>query len=301
MNRSLRLAGSVLLIALFIWAVGRAEVIERLQSVAPVWIAVAVACLLTQTLAMALRWRLVARCLGMEFSAGWAVREYFLSQLANTTLPGGVIGDGARAVRSRIGQNGLRRAGQAVIFERALGQAGMLAVALAGLISVLLVPGAIAWPVGRWSALAIAVVVALVIAAFALRGSRIAGFVAQCLPTARVRLAHAALSVGAALLNVAAFAACARATGVELPLGAALLLIPMILLAMVIPLTVAGWGWREGAAAALFPIAGASPAAGVAAGIAFGLAMLISVLPALALLLTSPGSGVRDIELADRR
>ena len=44
---------------------------------------------------------------------------------------------------------------------------------------------------------------------------------------------------------------------------------------------------HEGAAAAFFPLAGASATAGLAASIAFGLVFLISTLPGLALLLAA--------------
>jgi hypothetical protein len=73
--------------------------------------------------------------------------------------------------------------------------------------------------------------------------------------------------------------------------GAALVLVPLILAAMLIPLTVGGWGWREGAAAALFPLAGASSVAGVSAGIVFGGAILLSVLPVVAFALSGRPSG----------
>jgi glycosyltransferase 2 family protein len=88
--------------------------------------------------------------------------------------------------------------------------------------------------------------------------------------------------------NLAAFAFCARATGTALPLAAILALVPLILLTMVLPLTIGGWGLREGAAAALFPLAGASAAAGLATSIAFGLMLLVSVLPGLVALWPVP-------------
>lgn len=292
----LRLAVPLGLLALVLWLFGTAEVGARLAEADPRWVAVAVACLLAQTLLMALRWRLVAACLGLRFGVGWALREYLAGQVVNLTLPGGVLGDAARAVRSR-GAEGLKRAAQAVVIERAAGQLGLLAVALAGLGWAWFAPGGLNWPPGFARVLGVAALVAVLVAALAvaLRGGRVAALVARCLPGPGVAAAQLALSLGAALLNVAAFAACARATGTVLGPQAALVLVPLILTAMLIPLGVAGWGWREGAAAALFPVAGAAPAAGVAAGIVFGAAMMLAVLPVLPLLLRSgagaPGRG----------
>lgn len=42
-----------------------------------------------------------------------------------------------------------------------------------------------------------------------------------------------------------------------------------------------GWGCREGAAAALFPLIGASPSAGIAMGIAYGTMMMTTAKPGL--------------------
>jgi hypothetical protein len=61
---------------------------------------------------------------------------------------------------------------------------------------------------------------------------------------------------------------------------------------MLIPLSFSGWGLREGAAAALFPVAGLTAAQGLATSVAFGLVFLIAVLPGLVpLWLRPPGAG----------
>jgi hypothetical protein len=64
----------------------------------------------------------------------------------------------------------------------------------------------------------------------------------------------------------------------------ALFLLPLTLAAMLIPLTIAGWGLREGAAAALWPLAGIAPEAAVAASVVFGIAALAAALPGVAAL-----------------
>ncbi len=282
MKRLLRLSMPVAVIGLLLWAFGASEIGARLRGVAWPWLAMAVACLLGQTVLMALRWRLVAACLGLRFGRGWAMREYLIGQVINLTLPGGVLGDAGRAVRSRGGA-GMARAAQAVVIERAAGQAGLLAVGLLGLVWAVAVPGSLDWPPGAepWVGLAAGMAI-VIIAAMALRGGRITALIRLCLPTRRIAAMQVALSIGAAVLNIAGFWACARATGTVLAPQVALVLVPAILTAMLIPFGVGGWGWREGAAAVLFPVAGAAAEAGIAAGIAFGAAMLLSVLPILA-------------------
>jgi Uncharacterised protein family (UPF0104). len=115
--------------------------------------------------------------------------------------------------------------------------------------------------------------------------ARLAAVLRQGLLTPGIRGRQAALSLGTVALNLLAFALCARATGTALGFAATLTLVPVILFSMVLPLSLGGWGLREGSAAALFPLAGASSEAGLAASVAFGLAFLVSSLPGAAILL----------------
>ncbi|MFN3615200.1 MAG: UPF0104 family protein, partial [Rubrimonas sp.] len=85
---------------------------------------------------------------------------------------------------------------------------------------------------------------------------------------------------------IGAMAACSAAVGA--PLGpAALVVVPLTLTAMLIPVSVGGWGLREGAAAAVWPLAGFSAQAGLAASVAFGLLALVAALPGLVVALRS--------------
>lgn len=306
MGLTWRILLSVCLIGLFIWIIGSADVATRLREARLGWVAAAIACLVAQTVLMALRWRQVALALDLSFSRRWAIAEYFVAQLINYTLPGGVAGDGARAVRSRKGEDGLKRAAQAVIVERTFGQLGLLVVLVAGVAWALVTTRML----GLWgdvltgvALVASGIVVAGGIAFLALRGGRITALLARCLPDTRTQVYHLAVSVAAALLNVAAFMACTFAVGVSLPASSVLVIVPLVLFAMVIPLGIAGWGWREGAAAALFPLVGAAASGGIAAGILFGIALMLTNLPAIPLLLRSTRGAVTQTEkvkVADR-
>ncbi|MEJ6388784.1 lysylphosphatidylglycerol synthase transmembrane domain-containing protein [Gymnodinialimonas ulvae] len=245
-----------------------------------------------QTLLSALRWRLTASRLGIILPLGQAIREYYLSQVVNQSLPGGVLGDAGRAVRAR-GQAGLLASGQAVVFERIAGQIGLLAVLLVALALNAARADGITWPAGVTTALWVALAAAMVGAALALffrqnaigRGLSLFQDAVLARP---VFPQHAALSLATALCNIAGFALCAAAIGAPLSILAAATLIPMILFAMVLPLSISGWGLREGAAAVLFPVAGLSASAGLAASVAFGLTFLAVTLPGLLMLRRGP-------------
>jgi uncharacterized membrane protein YbhN (UPF0104 family) len=262
------------------------------------WVVLAVALLTAQTLLSALRWRFTASQLGISIHPAHAIREYYLAQVVNQSLPGGMIGDAARAYRTRE-QVGLMASGQAVVIERLVGQMAMFLTLTVAFLTTSLVPGGLVWP--RWLVIPVAVCVlagiTLPLVFFVV--TRLKGIVGRgavniqnalkaSLFNSQVLPGQVILSLGTTLFNLAAFAACARAIGVDLPLPTIAALVPLILFTMLIPISVSGWGLREGAAAALFPLAGASASDGLASSIAFGLSFIVAVLPGLIFLRQKP-------------
>ncbi|MEM8822105.1 MAG: lysylphosphatidylglycerol synthase transmembrane domain-containing protein [Pseudomonadota bacterium] len=281
MNRLLKTSISVALVALLLWLTDPAEALTRLRDADWRWLLLACAMLSAQTLFMAIRWRLTAGRLGLQIGLRQAIGEYYLGQVLNTTLPGGVIGDAGRAIRTREGA-GMLRAAQAVMIERLAGQIAIFGIASVGLLLALAIPGGLAWP--TWTGAVLAAILAGVTFAAGLGWVAAKGFldaIRLALLAKPVWPRQAVLGIIIASLNLAAFAACAKATGTTLSLEAIVTVVPLVLMAMLVPISIAGWGWREGAAAALFPVAAADPAAGIAAGVAFGLVILAASLPGL--------------------
>ena len=274
-------------------AAGGTEIVERLLQVSPIWLAAAVAALILQTTLSAQRWRLTAAQLGQSLPNGYATREYFLSQAVNQAVPGAVVGDAARAVRARD-QAGLRIAAQAVIFERVAGQIAMFLTLAIAFVATVIVAGGVEWPPAMQAAIAVAVAggaasLAAIGVFIAVPDTRVSGWLrplARALFHSDILPAQALLGLAITACNLAAFGFAARSVGVELTVIEIVALVPVILFAMLVPLTVSGWGVREGAAAFVLPIAGVSAADGVAASILFGLALLISVLPGAVLVLS---------------
>ena len=129
--KCLRLAVTAIILVMLWQAVDGPAAIALLLQADPILLALAVLALTAQTVLSALRWRLTARALGQIIPVGRALREYYLSQIVNQSLPGGVVGDAGRAVRARH-EAGLKRAGQAVLFERLAGQLALFAVTMLG-------------------------------------------------------------------------------------------------------------------------------------------------------------------------
>lgn len=241
-----------------------------------------------QTVASAWRWHSVAARLGQVIAPRRAIAEYYLSQLVNQSLPGGVLGDASRAVRARH-EAGLGIAAKAVIIERLAGQIAMFGLlAIAGTWA-LLTPGGLTLAVDQnhvlIGALAILVLSLVLYVGLRLIRKNWSARLGQSIRTALVDngawVEQSLLSSSIVALNLTSFTLCALATGTTLGPEAVLVLVPLILCAMLVPATVAGWGFREGAAAGLFPLVGATAAAGFAASLAFGLVIFAASLPGL--------------------
>lgn len=297
------------LVALVWRAADGPEAARRLVATDWRWLVPALLALTLQVILSALRWRLTARQLGIRLGTGQAIREYYLSQLVNQSLPGGMVGDATRAVRSRD-QAGLVAAGQAVVFERLAGQIALFVLCAGAFVTTLAMPGGLDWP--PRVALAVGILLAGVIGVGLilprlrhLPGA--AGRMAEGLHHAlhlslvsrSVLPCQIMLSIGTTLCILAAFAFCARAVDVGLGFAAVAALVPLVLFTMLIPVSISGWGLREGAAAALLPIAGVTVSGAIAASVVFGLMAIVTILPGAALLWISPTTKPPAPEPAD--
>jgi hypothetical protein len=90
--------------------------------------------------------------------------------------------------------------------------------------------------------------------------------------------------------HTATFVIAARVAGSTLPLGQLLPLLMVVQVAVAIPLSIGGWGLREGAAAWAFSAAGLGAAMGVTVATLYAVLMLAAVSPGAGLLL---GDAVR--------
>ncbi len=289
-RRALRpLAGLALLVGLA-WWLEPGTILAQVQRLSPGWALLALALTLPPLFLSAWRWRLTARLLGLPLGFRRALHEYYLALFLNQVLPGGVAGDAARAWRHSR-QSG-RRGGawRAVIIERASGQLAMALLTLAVLAASPLWHELMARAVrglaaSGWLLAGIAGLLLLIPVAWQLARRPPAALAGLGGDLRRSLLAASVWpkQLGGSLLVVMSYAlvfvCAARAIGVELPLATLLALVPPVLLAMLIPLTLAGWGVREGAAALVWALVGLPPAQGVAASMAYGIIVLLASLP----------------------
>ena len=286
------LAGALVLAALVV-GLGTGPFLDALRATDARALAAGAFIALLTTLCGAWRWRLVARRLGADLTLAGALASCYRAQFLNATLPGGVLGDVGRGVQhGRVGGD-VGRGLRGVAWERTAGQV-VLAV-LAGVALLLARPfdlprlgGTNATVVGVLLVTTAAAAVAVVARMRGHRATRWLHLVAADLRA----LARGPASVGIIVASVfavaghlATFVLAARTVGVRTPVVELLPLALVVLLVSAVPLNLAGWGPREGAATWAFAAAGLGAASGLATAVAFGAIAFVGTLPGAALLL----------------
>ncbi len=282
--------------ALALW-LDPARIAAEIADIHPVWLLLALATATAQTALSAWRWRFTARRLGLELSPKRALADYYLAGFVNQVMPGGVIGDAWRAQRHAQASGRLGPAWRAVILERASGQ---LVVALLAVLALLAYPpwrealSALPWTGRHGLGLSLPLLLALVAYLLRRRWRPLLAIVGQDIDKALLARTAWPVQLGSSVLIVLSyllvFALAARGIGLDLDIATGMALALPVLLAMLIPLSVAGWGLREGAAAGIWLLSGLPPEQGVAAAIAYGLLVLLASLPGAIVLLLRPSA-----------
>ena len=269
---------SAAVFAVLVWRVGTGPFLDGVRTVDGGALLAAAGLAVLTTVSCAWRWKIVAGGLGVGLTLRAAVAAYYRSLFINVTVPGGIAGDVHRGISHGRDVSDVRRALQAVVWERFAGQIVQAVLTVAVLLA-LPSPVHSSMPV-----VAGAVVVVVVGAAFVAR---------RRLPLARgawlgVTLASALVVCG----HAATFLIAAQTVGATAPLSQLLPLALIAMLAMVLP-SAGGWGPREGVTAWVFGAAGLGVSQGVATAVAYGVMVFVASLPGAAVLLVSSSRRIR--------
>jgi glycosyltransferase 2 family protein len=288
------LAGAGIL-GVLVWRLGSGPFLDAIGRLDPWSVAAAVAIAAVTTAACAWRWALVARGLGVALPLGSAVAACYRSQFLNTTLPGGVLGDVHRGVRHGRDVRDVGAGLRSVVWERAAGQVVLVALAVVVVTSIPSPLRSSMPVVGLFLLSGVLGVVLLVLAlprigspAWARRLRILTEDLRGGLLDRRTWPPVVLASTVAVAGHAATFLVAARAVGATAPTMALLPLTLLVLAAMSVPVNLAGWGPREGAAAWAFSMAGLGADQGVATAVAYGVLALVSSLPGALVLLAGP-------------
>jgi uncharacterized membrane protein YbhN (UPF0104 family) len=284
--------GGVLVLGALVVVLGTGPFVDALRATDATVLAAGALIALLTTLCGAWRWRLVARRLGTDLALTTALASCYRAQFLNATLPGGVLGDVGRGVQHGRDGGNVGRGLRGVAWERTAGQVVLVALTVV----VVLVARPFDLPDVSPASAAVVVGVVLVVAALVAaaargRGGRVTGWVrlvvadVKALGTGPASLGIVLASLLAVVGHTATFVLAARAVGVRTTTADLLPLALLVLVMSALPLNLAGWGPREGAAAWVFAAAGLGAASGLATAVAFGAIALVGTLPGAALLL----------------
>lgn len=275
--------------------------LDRMAGLSPTAAALAVGLLLAHCFAAGWRWRLVMRLFGPALPVGMAIRVFLEGYFFNNALPSTIGGDGVRIWRaSQLGLplgasvNGvvldrvtgltglfiLVAAGQPVLYARIddpatrlvfaaillAGIAGIALLILARFIPKTLIPPALHDGIDKLSA---------------------ATHAAYLRPAISLPVLGLAVIVhGLIVLSVYVIAV---GLGLDVGLFESLVLVPAVILLSTVPVSIGGWGLREGLMVVALGLAGVAADAALTVSILFGLAQIVAGLPGGILWLAAGG------------
>tara|TARA_Y100000588_G_scaffold32715_1_gene31950 strand:- start:1056 stop:2078 length:1023 start_codon:yes stop_codon:yes gene_type:complete len=292
-KRLMMIAAKLAVTGVLIWyllsKVDLAKSGEHLASFDVGWGLLAVLALALIFLIASVRWRIYARALKIPLGKGIAFRIYLISQFLGQVLPAGIGNDAVRVWLLARHGNAVGPSASSVVLERLTGLIGNIVLIAA------LLPLTFTYIDDTSIRLVVILVVAICAAGiFALFGisflphlmtkwrsvamiSRLADIASEARRASfMLKPAATAFLLSLSMHLTAVLAAYLIALGLDLELSAeaCLALMPIVLLLGTLPISLAGWGVREGAAVTALSYAGVASSEALTLSILFGLSLL---------------------------
>jgi uncharacterized membrane protein YbhN (UPF0104 family) len=251
-NKRLRLAITLALLALVGWRTDWGKVVGAFAGLHIEWWLAAVAMLFATQVLSAKRWQMLARPFGFERTVGQLLSYYFIGMYFNLLLPTSVGGDVVRAWYLEGGSRQRLAAFVSVLLDRC---SGLVVLLVFGCFGVLMAPpGLPTWiPMLVWATTTGAVLAIVVGCWLAQRGARLGTKLdrvrlALTVPRSpRVFAGATLLSLGVQAGNIVLVWQVGQALGAQVPFGYYWVMVPMVTLLTMLPVSVNGMGVRENA------------------------------------------------------
>lgn len=286
-----RLLVTAALFALIFRTLEVKELLSTYRDIVPRLLLLGIIFQLFSTTLASYRWYLVMQPLGYRQSFGFFLKSYFKGSFFNQGLPTSIGGDAVRVLDvARLGER-KRNAFVGVFIDRVLGLIGLLVINLVvNLFNPELLP--------RGLYLAINLLISLGLLGFVVlyllrrlrlfRRWRLTRFlllistqVSIVLSSPKQALVQLLLSVTVHFLSLLAIFLIGRSVELNFSLITYLVLVPPALLLTLIPLSLAGWGIREGALIGMFTLLGADKVTVLSMSILYGIVLIIASMPGL--------------------
>jgi len=268
------------LVAWILWRNDAVAVFGKLEHADVAWLSTGIGLLLASVVLGAVQWQRLLAVQSLKIQRLRLLHAYSLGMFLNFVLPSGVGGDVVRAVQVHRDTKSGAKGVAATLLDRF---AGLFTLALfASVASVLLVAHHSDPLFRKLAVLTGFVAISFCVTSIVLFSRRVIGWIA---PVARMfgegplldkarnlRSAfleyreHPALvsqvvglSIATQFLRILVHWCCAKAMGLPLDLAWILLFVPVVALISVLPVSVGGWGLREGVQKTLFSYPGVMP------------------------------------------
>ncbi|MDH3231954.1 MAG: flippase-like domain-containing protein [Alphaproteobacteria bacterium] len=297
----LRVTISITLILIVVASVDRGALASGLARIELIWLVMAFLLIWSTNFVSAGRWSIVIRSLrpvGAHRPSYWRLWSlYWIGQFFNQLLPSGLGGDGVRMWLVRRAGLPTGLAITSVVVDRVVALAAIALLVAIALPFAFDGTGSQTAPIWLWGvvagcALAIVAVVGLgtlplprlLSANPMVRGVRQLG---KDLWKLMIRPGYVAATLGASiavqLLGAAAVYAIAQSLGVGIGLFTCVALMPIVVLATALPISIAGWGVREVAMVAVLGSVGVTEESALLISLLYGAVAVVISLPGGAL------------------
>jgi len=295
-NYIIKIAVTVGLLLLIFRSVDTTDTKAALTAVSLWYLLAALLLQVASTAVASSRWFLIMSRIGFPQPWFFFLKSYFKGALFNQGLPTSIGGDGLRILDCSQGDESAEDAFYGVFIDRIIGLAGLLLLNITALaLNHSLLPANVYYPL----LIILSCLTAGLILLFFLRKFRFftagkyLGYLGRLseryfqvystVPSISLQLG---LSIITHLLAMTAYFVIGCAVGLDFPLQIYLVLVPPVILLTILPVSLAGWGVREGAMVGFFLLVGADKSRVLTFSILYGLVALVASFPGLAVYLT---------------
>ncbi len=242
-----------------------------------------------------LRWSIIMNKIGFSQPFTFYLKSFFKGTFFNQGLPTSIGGDGLRILDAARTTENKEDAFLGVFIDRIIGLSGLLLLNIIALLQAKLF-----LPQNVYTSLLAIVFLLLcsLVGLFFIKNvsvlnrfnifhflMRLSSRYAEVYSSPVSIMTQVGLSVFSHLLAMLCFYCIGSALGLPYSLHVYLALVPPVILLTILPISVAGWGLREGAMVGLFLLIGAEKAPVLSLSILYGVLVLAASLPGLAVFL----------------
>ena len=286
---ALKLCITGLLLFLIFRSIHPKEVIEAITTISLMHFLAALLAQLSSFTVAAYRWQLIVRRLGFNAPFSFYLASYFQGAFFNQGLPTSIGGDGVRIYDCARVTGSTEDAFFGVFIDRIIGLAGLLLLNIVALLlNHTLLPPRVYYPL----LLILITLVTGLLLLFFLRNfsfftvGKYLGFLGRLseryfhvyssLPAFSSQIG---LSLLIHLLSLATFFFLGQGVGLNFPAHVYFVMVPPVILLTLLPISLAGWGVREGAMVAFFLLINAEKSQVLTFSLLYGLVVLAASLP----------------------